>query len=243
MGPAAPPPAASAVGSNGLPPLPLYPLYPIAPAPPPAGAATDEHEAPEHVISSREQTRRRRFGLHANLYGPSSDVGVGGSMQVTPLVEVLVSLGYLGRTNTEQSAAATAEGNVRLLTPLAKARLWFNERHNFIVEGGAGLSFVKVTADGESRDKVETLHYERTGNPGIFVGGIGYGYRAPGPLRFSVVVGYQLMTGKLGDSAVSSSPQFSAADRAKLKADFDNATDDFGSLNRLYLELSLGFLF
>lgn len=205
--------------------------------PPPPPPAIPEAEA------TRAQTQRTRFGPHANIFSPNALFGLGVSGQVHRLFEVMLDVGYLQAGSTEQSAAATAEATVRLITPMARARLWPMNRHNFIVDLGVGMSFTKLTADGRNRDGSETLRYERSGTPGLVAAGIGYGYRAPGPLRFAVVLGRQLMFGKLKDSTLTATDQFSPADRTDLKNELDNASKDIAALNVTYLQITLGLLF
>lgn len=184
-----------------------------------------------------------RFGPHVNIFSPNALFGLGISGQVHRLLEVMLDVGYLQAGSTQQSAAATAEATVRLITPMARARLWPMNRHNFIVDLGVGMSFINLSADGQNRDGSETLRYERTGTPGLVAGGIGYGYRAPGPLRFAAVIGRQLMFGKLKDSTLTATSEFSPTDRAELKTELDNASKDIAELNVTYLHITLGLLF
>lgn len=265
--PTAPPPAPTGVwvpppGSSppapgpGQPPPPAgYPPPPGQPQPPPgyvlAPVGTPRvYEPPLPVApptptndETRGETQRRRFGPVINMFGPNALVGVGVTGQVHRMLEVMVDVGYLQSGATEQSAAATAEAEIRLITPMVRGRLWPMNRHNFIVDLGAGASFIKLTADGRNRDGSETLHYERTGTPGIVAGGIGYGYRAPGPFRFAAVIGRQLMFGKLKDSTLTATDNFSQTDRTDLKNELDKESNDLAELNTTYVQVSLGLLF
>jgi len=207
------------------------------PLPPPPAVGMANREA------TRAQTERMRFGPLVNIFSPNALFGVGVSGQVHRLFEIMVDVGYVQAGSTQQSAAATAEATVRLITPMARARLWPMERHNFIVDLGMGMSFTRLTADGRNRDGSESLRYERSGTPGIIAGGIGYGYRAPGPLRFAVVLGRQLMFGKLRDSTLTATDNFAAADRTDLKNELDNASKDIAALNVTYLQITIGLLF
>lgn len=193
--------------------------------------------------ATRAETQRRRFGGMVNIFSPNSLFGVGVTGQLHRMLEVMVDVGYLQNEASEQSAAAQAVATIRVITPMARARLWPMNRHNFIVDLGAGFSYMKLTADGEDRDRIETLHYERSGTPGIVAAGIGYGYRAPGPFRVAAVLGRQLMFGKLKDSTLTTSNAFSTSDRDELRTKLDAASNDLSELNVTYIQVSLGVLF
>lgn len=186
---------------------------------------------------------RRKYGVQISILGPNALVGIGFAAQLAPRFEGILSLGYLQAKATEQTAAATAEASARLLTPMLRGRVWLFSRHALLFDGGVGATSLKLTADGQSREGTDPIHYERTGTSPIGTLAMGYGYRSASAFRFSVLLGVQGMIANLGDSKLTASGAYTAEELVDLKKELDHASDQIGAINKAFLEMNLAFLF
>jgi hypothetical protein len=245
VGPAGAPAPAPATTSPVLLPTgsaaPPVALLPVPTSPPPAQEA--EPDEPHDPDLARRETLRRKFGVQVSILGPNAFAGIGFAAQLAPHFEGIVSLGYIKSQATEQTAAATAEASARLLTPMVRGRVWLFARHSLLLDGGAGMSFLDLSADGQNRDGTDPIHYERSGASPIFTAAVGYGYRSPAAFRFSVLLGVQGMVANLGDSKLTAAGSYTAKELADLKKTLDDASHQLGAINHAFLEMNVAFLF
>jgi hypothetical protein len=236
-------PTPSVAPATSAPPaLVLLPVAPAAPAAP-ADPAADPDEAPTDPSAADREMKRRKYGVQASILGPNALVGLGFTAQLAPRFEGILSLGYLQAKATEQTAAATAEASIRLLTPMARGRVWLFSRHALLLDGGVGATVLTLGADGQNRDGTDPIHYERSGVSPIFTGALGYGYRSPASFRFSVLLGVQGMVANLKDSTITAGQAYTAREIADLKKELDDASKQVGAINKAFLEMNVAFLF
>jgi hypothetical protein len=184
---------------------------------------------------------RVRFGFLGTLLGPSSLIGGGLSLQPIKLIEVIAWVGYNKATAESNTSSSQASAKITLIPVLARGRFWFHERHSLLLDLGAGINPTSLSASG-SDSTGNSIDYKRSGTPVLTTVGLGYGFRTEGGFRLALLGGALIHVNKLGDSTVSTTGAFSTSDRAAIKADLDDVSNNLTKV-RAYIELDLGAVF
>ena len=170
------------------------------------------------------------WGVHLSGLGPNSLVRLGAATQPLCWLELILDLGY----NTGWAETADAIAEIHTLPILARGRFWIMESHSLLVDAGLGVTPVIIRG--------QAGEYTRNGALFGASAGIGYGYRAIGPLRIAVLGGVAFQLGDL--------PQGDYGSKRNQRTDLDNESDNrigpalpwFGYITP-YGEVSLGLMF
>ena len=114
-------------------------------------------------------------------------------------------------------------------------------RHSPIVEAGAGVTSLSLTASG-TNSLGDAITYDRTGLPVLLFGGVGYGFRTDSGFRLSTSIGWLGYVSGLNESTVATKGQFDDADRASMKTSLDKTSNDLLK-SRLYLQFCVAWVF
>lgn len=181
--------------------------------------------------------------------GPGdSDMSLGASWQINRYVEALAALGA-SPFQTLRSINNSFESYVldkRSMTLTARARIWFLDRHNPVLEVGAGATHLEFAGDvqqGGMFAKEGEGHYNRSGTSGFGLAGAGYGFRSANGFRLTFLAGVEVFTASMAAGGMT--PKSGALDPHELdtlRQGVDVTTNVFFE-TRPYLELALGWMF
>lgn len=186
-----------------------------------------------------------RYGFELTLGGPNGQFGGGFAMQPIRWVELLAWASYASANASGQTADAYAKADIKVVTGMARARIWPLERHSVVIDTGLGLTNYSMSADGYGIGTLnagDTLHYQRKGTPGLANVGVGYGYRSNAEFRILLILGAMVHTNKLPAGTVTSTGSFTSQDREDLRVQVDHSADKLTEV-RAYIDISIGFLF
>jgi hypothetical protein len=234
----APQPAAPGAQPYAAPTTQPYPQQAAQPAPPQIIILQPPPEPPPSRAWADP-----RMGFKLSLGGPNGQFGGGFAWQPYRLIELAAWASYAHASARGTTSDATADADIKIVTGMARAQLWPLERHSVVIDGGLGFSNYSMSANGVGLfDSTESLHYKRSGTPGLANIGVGYGYRSNAEFRISIILGAMVHTNKLPAGTVTSTGSFTASDRENLRSEVDAAADKLTDV-RAYGEVSIGFLF